>query len=187
MSPTGASAVPGHLSPASTREALVHGVVLAVLCVISFSLITDILARAEFVSRADDSLGGMWAVVATLFAATCVSFALCFVYLLILAFHVWGMASLIGMGALIATLLGRPDDTITMGITTAVIMVVAAARPDKRLATAHSAPRRYRGRSRRRRRGLLDSPVGRRVVEHRDAAIVVMTMLRARRDQPKEG
>ena len=135
-----------HMSLESVREALVFGIVLAILSVISFSLITDILARTRSVSRADDFLGGMWAVVATVvvyrqyyeasvgaalsrIAATSVSFALCFVYLLILPFHVWGMALLIGAGAVAVTLMGRSDDTITTAITTAVIMVVAAIDP----------------------------------------------------------
>jgi uncharacterized membrane protein YgaE (UPF0421/DUF939 family) len=35
------------------------------------------------------------------------------------------MAALIGIGAVVMTLVGRPDDIITTGITTAVVMVVA--------------------------------------------------------------
>jgi uncharacterized YccA/Bax inhibitor family protein len=38
------------------------------------------------------------------------------------------MATLIGIGAV--TLLDRPEDVITTGITTAVVMVVAAISPD---------------------------------------------------------
>jgi uncharacterized membrane protein YgaE (UPF0421/DUF939 family) len=131
----------------SVREAILHGVTLAVLCVISYWLITQILAHVFYVSRDDNLLGGMWAVVATIFvyrwsyapsvgaalsriAATVVSFALCFVYLLFLPFHLWGMAALIGIGAIVVSLLGRPDDIITTGITTAVVMVVAAISPD---------------------------------------------------------
>jgi uncharacterized membrane protein YgaE (UPF0421/DUF939 family) len=63
-------------------------------------------------------------------AATSLSFALCFAYLLFFPFHVWGMAALIGVGAVAMSLLGRPDDIITTGITTAVVMVVAAISPD---------------------------------------------------------
>jgi uncharacterized membrane protein YccC len=131
----------------SVRGAVLHGVTLAVLCVISYWLITQILAHVFYVSRDDNLLGGMWAVVATIFvyrwcyapsvgaalsriAATVVSFALCFVYLLFLPFHLWGMAALIGIGAIVVSLLGRPDDIITTGITTAVVMVVAAISPD---------------------------------------------------------
>ena len=62
-------------------------------------------------------------------AATLLSFALCLAYLLILPFTVWGMAALIGFGALVMTLVGRPQDVITTGITTAVVMVAAALTP----------------------------------------------------------
>jgi uncharacterized membrane protein YccC len=62
-------------------------------------------------------------------AATSVSFALCLLYLLIFPFHVWGMAALIGMGAIIVAIMNRPDDTITTGITIAAVMVVAELSP----------------------------------------------------------
>ena len=62
-------------------------------------------------------------------AATSVSFALCLVYLSMFPFHIWGMAALIGIGAIVLTIMGRPDDTITTGITTAVVMVVASLSP----------------------------------------------------------
>jgi uncharacterized membrane protein YccC len=123
-----------------------RGAMLAISCAISYWLITHILANAYSVSKDDDFLGGMWAVVATIFvcrdskvesvgsalsrmAATVVSFALCLVYLLILPFHPWGMAALIGIGTVVVTIMGRSDATITTGITTAVVMVVAALSP----------------------------------------------------------
>jgi hypothetical protein len=129
-----------------TVEVVVRGGVLAISCVISYWLITHILANTYSVSRDDDLLGGMWAVAATIFvyryshaesvraalsrmAATSISFALCLAYLLIFPFHLWGMAALIGIGAIIVTIKGRPDDTITTGITIAVVMVVAALSP----------------------------------------------------------
>jgi hypothetical protein len=73
------------------------------------------LAHVFSISRDDDLLGGMWAVVATVFVyrysyeesagaalsrmgATSLSFALCFIYLLFFPFHFWGLATLIGMG-----------------------------------------------------------------------------------------
>jgi len=129
-----------------TGEIVARGAVLAVSCAISYWVITRILANTYSVSRDDDLLGGMWAVAATIFvyrychaesvsaalscmAATTVSFALCLVYLLIFPFHVWGMAALIGTGAVVVTIMGRPDDTITTGITIAVVMVVAALSP----------------------------------------------------------
>jgi hypothetical protein len=129
-----------------TGEIVARGAVLAISCVISYWLITRILANTYSVSRDDDLLGGMWAVAATIFvyryshaesvraalsrmAATTVSFALCLVYLLIFPFHIWGMAALIGIGAIAVTIMGRADDTITTGITIAVVMVVAALSP----------------------------------------------------------
>lgn len=82
-------------------DAVRHAIVLSGLCVVSYWLITHILAHAFSVSRDDDLLGGMWAVVATIFvyrygyeqttsaalsrvSATVLSFALCFLYLLFL-------------------------------------------------------------------------------------------------------
>jgi uncharacterized membrane protein YccC len=130
-----------------TRYVLLHSVTLSLLCVISYWLITHTLAQVFSVSRDDDLLGGMWAVVATIFVycysyqesvgaawlrmgATSVSFALCFIYLLFFPFRLWGLATLIGLGSFAMPLLRRPDDVITTGITTAVVMVVAAISPD---------------------------------------------------------
>jgi len=119
---------------------------LAISCVITFWLVTHILASAYSISRDDDLLGGMWAVVATIFvfrngyaesvrasvsrmSATSVSCALCFLYLLMLPFHVWGMAGLIAIGTIALAMIGRADDIMTTSITTAVVMVVAAVSP----------------------------------------------------------
>jgi uncharacterized membrane protein YccC len=116
------------------------------LCGLSYWLITHLLARVFSVSQADDLLGGMWAVVATVFvfrnsceqsvraallrmSATSLSFVLCLIYLLLFPFHFLGMAALLGIGAVVMSLLGRPDDMITTGITTTVVMVVAAMSP----------------------------------------------------------
>jgi uncharacterized membrane protein YccC len=119
---------------------------LAVSCLLTYWLATSILAHVYAVSPADDALGGMWAVVATIFvfrdsyarsvsaafsrmSATLASFVLCLLYLLILPFHVWGLALLVGLSALVVELAGRPADAITAAITTAVIMVVAKLSP----------------------------------------------------------
>jgi hypothetical protein len=127
-------------------ETLIDGAVLGVSCFVSYYLITRILSRAYFLSRDDELLGGMWAVAATIFvfrecfqqsmsaalsrvSATFVSFALCLLYLLFFPFHPWGMAVLIGIGAVIMTLLRRSEDIITTGITTTVVMVVAGISP----------------------------------------------------------
>ena len=134
--------------PAGTLHVLLHSVTLSILCVISYWLITHMLAQVFSVSRDDDLLGGMWAVVATIFVyrysyeesvgaalsrmeATLLSFTLCFIYLLFFPFHLWGLAVLIGVDAIAMSLLRRPDDIITTGITTTVVMVVAVISPDR--------------------------------------------------------
>ncbi len=123
-----------------------HGVVLAICCLISYWIITDILAAVRFVPRGDEFLGGMWAVIATIFvfrfsyeesaraalsriSATLLSFVLCLLYLMIFPFRPLGMAVLIGIGSIFLSLMGRSEDIITAGITTAVVMVVAGISP----------------------------------------------------------
>jgi uncharacterized membrane protein YccC len=129
------------------REAVHDCTVLALACLVAFLLTTHVLTHVYSISRADDLLGGMWAVIATLFVmrdsyehsmtaavsrilATLVSFALCLVYLAFLPFHTWGLAVLVGVSALVVTLLGRPGDAMTAAITTAVVLVVAAVSPE---------------------------------------------------------
>src|SRR5580698_2025890 len=90
-------------TPHQTGEVVMRGAMLAISCVISYWLITHILANTYSISRDDDLLGGMWAVAATIFvyryshaesvhaalsrmAATSVSFALCLLYLLLFPF-----------------------------------------------------------------------------------------------------
>jgi uncharacterized membrane protein YgaE (UPF0421/DUF939 family) len=128
------------------RGTLFCATILALASAISFWIITHLLRSVYSISRDDDLLGGMWAVVATIFvfrhgymesltaalsrmSATLVSFVLCFVYLLILPFHVWGMAVLIAISMVLLAMLRRSDDTITASITTVVVMVVAAIGP----------------------------------------------------------
>jgi uncharacterized membrane protein YgaE (UPF0421/DUF939 family) len=128
------------------RTALIHSGTLAAACVISYWLVTHLLTGSMAVSRDDDLHGGMWAAISTLFvfrfsyeksigaavsrmASTLVSFVLCFVYLLLFPFHLWGLAALIGIGAVAMSLIGRPDDIGTTGIATVVVMVVASADP----------------------------------------------------------
>ena len=91
-------------------------------------------------------LGGMWAAISVVFVfratrestwsagvarliATSVSVVLCLLYLWFFPFTVAGMAALIGLGTLAMMLLGRRDGIVTTGITTVVIMVVAALSP----------------------------------------------------------
>jgi uncharacterized membrane protein YccC len=123
---------------------VVYALNMAIACLIAYWITTHVLSR--FVDRPSDLLGGMWAVVATVFVfretrvrslsagfarlvATCVSFALCLFYLLLFPFTPVGMAVLIGIGTVAMALLGRRDDIVTAGITTAVVMVVAAMSP----------------------------------------------------------
>jgi uncharacterized membrane protein YccC len=123
---------------------VVYALNMAIACLITYWIMTHILSR--FVDESTDFLGGMWAVVATVFVfretrlrsmsagfarliATCVSFALCLLYLLLFPFTPVGMAALIAIGTIVMTSLGRRDDIVTVGITTAVVMVVAAMSP----------------------------------------------------------
>jgi hypothetical protein len=123
---------------------VVYALNMAIACLITYWIMTHTLSR--FVDESSDFLGGMWAVVATVFVfretrlrslsagsarliATCVSFALCLLYLLLFPFTPVGMAALIGLGTLVMALLGRRDDIVTVGITTVVVMVVAAMSP----------------------------------------------------------
>jgi uncharacterized membrane protein YccC len=131
---------------ADIRDAVVECTVLAVACLITYLLVTQLLSRLYFISRDDDLLGGMWAVIATIFvsrttyqqsltaavsrvAATFVSFVICLVYLVFLPFHTWALPVLIGASALATILIGRSEDAIIAAITTAVLLVVAALSP----------------------------------------------------------
>lgn len=136
----------GRLSAAEVRVAVLDCAVLALASVFTYWLVTHGLARVHSVSRTDDTLGGLWAVIATAFVcrvsyresttaavsrmtATAVSFGLCLVYLIFLPFHVWALGVLIGISALVVMLIGRPGDAVTAAITTAVVMIVAAVSP----------------------------------------------------------
>ena len=127
-----------------TTKDLAYTVEMTIACAISYWVITSGIAR--FVDKPSDFLGGMWAVVATVFVfrdessnciaagfarliATCVSFVLCVFYLLLFPFQPLGLAALIGIGTVVMMLLDRREDIITTGITTTVVMVVAAMSP----------------------------------------------------------
>ena len=134
------------LASQPVRAAVAQSVALAIACLLSYELITQLLAHVYSLSASDDLIGGMWAVMATIFvfrisyeesvaaavgqiAATLVSFGLCLVYLLLLPSTIWGLATLIGVGGIVMTLAGRPRDAATTGISTTVVMVVAALFP----------------------------------------------------------
>jgi uncharacterized membrane protein YccC len=128
--------------------AVVHGLALAIACLISYWLSTHVVTAVHSLSETDDMLGGMWSVIATIFVfrltysssisaaasrtvATVVSFVLCIAYLLVFPFHALGLAAVVGLGAVILLLARRGSDVVTAGVTTAVILVVAAQTPDK--------------------------------------------------------
>lgn len=117
---------------------------MGVACVIAYAITTFALAGAT--ARDDDLLGGMWAAVATAFVfrdtrahslsagasrliATCVSFALCLLYLFFVPPTAAGILILVPIGTLAMMLLNRRDDIITTAITTIVVMVVAIMTP----------------------------------------------------------
>ena len=93
---------------------------MAIACTITYAIITHVLA--PFVDKSDDLLGGVWAVVATVFVfrdtrvhsvsagvarltATTLSIVLCLQYLLNFPFSGSGMAAVIGLGTLVIMLL----------------------------------------------------------------------------------
>jgi uncharacterized membrane protein YccC len=136
--------IPEVKNPKLSSWDVVYALNMGIACLITYWIITHTLSR--FVDQSSDFLGGMWAVVATVFVfretrlrsmsagaarliATCVSFALCLLYLLLFPFTPVGMAALIALGTLVMALLGRRDDIVTAGITTVVVMVVAAMSP----------------------------------------------------------
>jgi uncharacterized membrane protein YccC len=119
---------------------------VGIACFLTYWIMVTALSR--FVDRSSDLLGGMWAVIATIFVfretgertlsaglhrllATSVSFVLCLPYLCFFPFTPLGMSSLIFAGIIVMTLLGRRDDIILTGITTTVVMVVVAIEPDE--------------------------------------------------------
>jgi hypothetical protein len=128
------------------RPGLVDSAALAVACLVSYWVVAELLSNIHSVSKADDALGGLWAVIATAFvyratyreshtaaltriSATLLSFGLCLVYLALAPFHVWGLAVLVGAGAFFLSLVGRSGDVATYVITTAVVLVVAGLSP----------------------------------------------------------
>lgn len=127
-------------------EAVLHGVVLGLSCLLSYELVDHLLSRVYSLSRSDDVLGGMWAVIATAFvyragrqqtmsaaltrmAATTLAMVLCLAYLLVFPFHAWGLLLLIGLGTAVMIAVGRSDDVITTAVTVAVVLVVADLSP----------------------------------------------------------
>lgn len=128
------------------RTAVLDSVILAVACAVTYLLVARVAIHIYTRSRADDLIGALWAVLATIFvcrdtqresmtaavsrlAATAVSAVLCLIYLSFLPFAVWGLAVMIGASVLAVIAIGRPGDAITAAITTAVILVASEVSP----------------------------------------------------------
>jgi hypothetical protein len=62
-------------------------------------------------------------------AATGLSFALCFVFVLFLPSHPWGMALMIAVSTLLLIALGHSGDVGVSAITIGAVMVIAALAP----------------------------------------------------------
>jgi hypothetical protein len=56
-----------HLNLTAVTVAILDCGVLTIACLLSYWLVTYLLARLHSVSAADDMLGGLWAVIATVF------------------------------------------------------------------------------------------------------------------------
>ena len=126
-----ATAKPSHARSTSTiRAALAHGFGLALACLISYWVTVDGLSSIHSLSPDDDLLGGMWAVIATVFvyrqshrqniaaaltrsSATLISFALCLTYLTLFSFDPIGLAVVTGLATFGLIAIGREDDVIT--------------------------------------------------------------------------
>ena len=141
MNPT-LEKIPARNSGARVARDFSFATILTVSCLVSYWTITTILAREYRIFHDNDLVGGMWAVVATIFVfrqsldrsaraaltrtlATFFSFALCIVYLLFFPPTILGMLVLIWISTIALSLAGRSEEAVTAAITTAVIFVVA--------------------------------------------------------------
>ena len=124
---------------------IAHAVNLAITTFITYALTTSLTPLLTH--KPAQPVAILWAVISAVFVfrdtrehslsvgfsrlfATCVSFALCLVYLLLFPANAIGMAILIAIGALLAALAGRRDEIGLVAITTAVVLIVAAENPD---------------------------------------------------------
>jgi len=120
----------------SPRAAVVHAVSLAVAVLVAWYIATGITSHMSFLPGSSVLLGGMWTVCATTFVyrekftasrtnawsrvvATAVSFVLTMGYFALFAFTPWGMAVVLGLGALIVDFIGEPGDSVTASIISA--------------------------------------------------------------------
>jgi uncharacterized membrane protein YgcG len=127
------------LSREQVASAILESIVLGVACLITYVLVTIVRSRVYSASRADDFIGGLWAVIGTIFvlrttyqqsvaagasrlASTLISFVLCLVYLIFLPSSALAVAGLIAFTALAVLLLGQSANVVTACVSTAVIV-----------------------------------------------------------------
>jgi uncharacterized membrane protein YgaE (UPF0421/DUF939 family) len=123
---------------------VVHAVNLAITTFIAYALTTSVTPLLT--QRPAQPVGILWTVISAVFVfrdtrehslsaglsrlyATCVSFALCLVYLSLFPANPLGMAIVIAIGTLLMTLANRRDEIGLLAITTAVVLIVAAENP----------------------------------------------------------
>lgn len=114
---------------------------IALASLLTYFVMAWVLPR--FAGWESNPVGVIWAVISTVFVfrdtrvhslaagqarllATSVSFVLCLCYLLLFPFTTLGMAALLIIGSLFMISIGRRDEIGLTGITTIVVMVVAA-------------------------------------------------------------
>jgi uncharacterized membrane protein YccC len=119
---------------------IAYAVDMALACLITYWIMTTIHSRF---STSSEVVGTLWAIVSTVYVfrdtraksvsasigrviATLVSFALCFAYLLLFPFTPTGLVVVLASGTLTMMVLGRRDEIGLAGVTTAVVMLVAA-------------------------------------------------------------
>jgi uncharacterized membrane protein YgaE (UPF0421/DUF939 family) len=124
---------------------IAYAVDMAIACLITYAVMAFLLPRWGWPTT---SVGELWAVISTVFVykdsrahsltagmarliATFVSFALCMIYLWLLPATIFGMAALIAIAVLLMMLIGRQDEMGLTAITIAVIMIVAADKPQE--------------------------------------------------------
>ncbi len=118
---------------------------IALASLLTYFVMSSVLPR--WLGWESNPVGVIWAVISTVavfrdtrvhslaagqsrLLATCVSFVLCLCYLLLFPFSVIGMAALLVIGSVFMMAIGRRDEIGLTGITTIVVMVVAADHPD---------------------------------------------------------
>jgi uncharacterized membrane protein YccC len=121
---------------------IAYAVAMALACLITYWIMVMIHSRFGL-GASSEVVGTLWAVVATIYVfrdtrakslsasvgrviATVVSFALCFAYLLLFPFTPIGLLAVLAGGTLIMMALGRREEIGLAGVTTAVVMLVAA-------------------------------------------------------------